>query len=662
MRPRILLEFGCLLLGAACAPFSGAENALNGPSPDQLSPRHFNAFWLGERVDLGPDWLFSPDDNPAYASPTYDDSGWRIISTNRPLTDYGIHDIPYAWYRIHVHVDRRWNNQAIEVQYTKGSYELYVNGVRIGANGNMVGMLESSQDYLTAYNIPDSMIAPNGDLVIAIRFAINKMGDESPGTSTPLGTDRIFIANREQAPRDASYEASHQTASYFILFGLNLVVGIVAFALYLAMRSQAEYLAISIALLATSLQAAVTIWDHLHASTAAADFLSFLAVGIVGVAGIEFVRLIVHLRRSGWLLALEIVLFLGYFAKPLLDIGLWTAYSAFAAFFVPSLIVAALLPVLLLRATLRGNRDARLFFPPVAFIGFLNYWNFLAQLSLYFHLSLNIPPIPYFHLAGYGFILWDVWGVIYCVTMLLFLVLRTIGIARERAQAAAELEAARTVQQVLIPEEVPSIPGFAIHSVYRPAGQVGGDFFQILPVRGGGVLVVIGDVSGKGMPAAMTVSLLVGTVRTLAHYTQSPGEILAAMNQRMLARSRGGFTTCLVLRADTDGKLTVANAGHIPPYLAGQELALESSLPLGLSADTTYSEAVFLLSANQQLTLLTDGVVEARDKAGALFGFERSAALSTQPAEAIAGAAQAFGQDDDITALTLSFAGVASSA
>jgi serine phosphatase RsbU (regulator of sigma subunit) len=67
--------------------------------------------------------------------------------------------------------------------------------------------------------------------------------------------------------------------------------------------------------------------------------------------------------------------------------------------------------------------------------------------------------------------------------MLLFLVLRTIGIARERAQAAAELEAARTVQQVLIPEETPSVPGFTIHSVYKPAGQVGGDFFQILPVQ-----------------------------------------------------------------------------------------------------------------------------------------------------------------------------------
>jgi serine phosphatase RsbU (regulator of sigma subunit) len=160
----------------------------------------------------------------------------------------------------------------------------------------------------------------------------------------------------------------------------------------------------------------------------------------------------------------------------------------------------------------------------------------------------------------------------------------------------------------------------------------------------------------------MIVSLLVGTVRTLAHYTQSPGQILAAMNQRMLARSSGGFTTCLVLRADSDGKLTIANAGHIAPYLAGKELRLQNGLPLGLSADTTYTEAVFHVGPHQQLTLLTDGVVEARDKAGALLGFERSAALSVQPAEAIACAAQAFGQDDDITVLTMSYAGVPASA
>jgi serine phosphatase RsbU (regulator of sigma subunit) len=134
------------------------------------------------------------------------------------------------------------------------------------------------------------------------------------------------------------------------------------------------------------------------------------------------------------------------------------------------------------------------------------------------------------------------------------------------------------------------------------------------------------------------------------------------MNQRMLARSHGGFTTCLVLRCDTDGKLTIANAGHIAPYVAGKELPVENGLPLGLAADTTYAESRFQLAPGEQLTLLTDGVVEARDKSGALFGFQRSAALSTQPAEAIACAAQAFGQDDDITVLTFSCAGVPASA
>jgi len=110
------------------------------------------------------------------------------------------------------------------------------------------------------------------------------------------------------------------------------------------------------------------------------------------------------------------------------------------------------------------------------------------------------------------------------------------------------------------------------------------------------------------------------------------------------------------LRADADGALTIANAGHIAPYLAGKELPLENGLPLGLAAESTYAESAFRLAAGRQLTLLTDGVVEARDKSGALFGFERVAALSTQAAEAIAQTAQAFGQDDDITVLTLALA------
>jgi len=219
--------------------------------------------------------------------------------------------------------------------------------------------------------------------------------------------------------------------------------------------------------------------------------------------------------------------------------------------------------------------------------------------------------------------------------------------------AETELEAARAVQQVLIPEELPSLPGFRVESAYRPAGEVGGDFFQILPRASGGALIVIGDVSGKGMPAAMTVSLLVGTFRTLVEYTVSPREILAAMNRRMLVRSQGGFTTCLVLRADADGTVTMANAGHLPPYCNGEELKVESGLPLGLDAQSTYVETRFALQPGAQLTLLTDGVVEARSATGELFGFERAQAISRESGEEILEAARVFGQEDDITVVTL---------
>jgi serine phosphatase RsbU (regulator of sigma subunit) len=244
-------------------------------------------------------------------------------------------------------------------------------------------------------------------------------------------------------------------------------------------------------------------------------------------------------------------------------------------------------------------------------------------------------------------------GPLYLFAIGIVIFLRFNRVSHQQARAAAEWEAARTVQQVLIPAEVPSVNGFSMEMVYKPASEVGGDFYQIAPTGNGGVLAVIGDVSGKGMPAAMTVSLLVGTFRTLAHYTQSPGEILAAMNQRMLGRSDGGFTTCLVIRVDRDGAMTAANAGHLAPYLDGKEITLDNGLPLGLTPDAQYRETCLSLPPGAQLTLITDGVLEARSAEGELFGFERTELISTQSAEKVAQAAQAFGQQDDITVLTV---------
>src|SRR5208282_2568180 len=116
----------------------------------------------------------------------------------------------------------------------------------------------------------------------------------------------------------------------------------------------------------------------------------------------------------------------------------------------------------------------------------------------------------------------------------------------------------------------------------------------------------------------------------------------------------GGFTTCLILRADPDGKITAANAGHLAPYLKCREMVIESGLPLGLSASAVYMESTTQLAEGEQLTLLTDGVVEARSKTGELFGFDRTSAIAANTAESIAQAAQSFGQQDDITVLTLS--------
>jgi len=138
--------------------------------------------------------------------------------------------------------------------------------------------------------------------------------------------------------------------------------------------------------------------------------------------------------------------------------------------------------------------------------------------------------------------------------------------------------------------------------------------------------------------------------------------MLTAINRRMVARSSGGFTTCLILRADLDGTVTVANAGHLPPYKDGVEMTTDFGLPLGLNERESYAETRWMLKEHEQLTLLTDGVVEARNKAGELFGFERTLAISGSSAEAIAQAAQEFGQEDDITALTIVRVGVAEAA
>jgi serine phosphatase RsbU (regulator of sigma subunit) len=207
----------------------------------------------------------------------------------------------------------------------------------------------------------------------------------------------------------------------------------------------------------------------------------------------------------------------------------------------------------------------------------------------------------------------------------------------------------------MIPEAIPQVPCYAIQGAYHPALEVGGDFFQIIPLKNAATLIILGDVSGKGLKAAMNVALIIGTVRTLAEFESDPTKILAGLNRRLCGRMQGGFTTALLLKLDCFGHCTLANAGHLPPFLNGKELKLNESLPLGIVADAEFADQDFILQNGDHLTLYTDGVPEARCKKGELYGFDRTRALlaSRFSAESVAQAARDFGQEDDITVLTI---------
>jgi len=230
---------------------------------------------------------------------------------------------------------------------------------------------------------------------------------------------------------------------------------------------------------------------------------------------------------------------------------------------------------------------------------------------------------------------------------------RYVKTRTENVLFESEMAAARQVQQVILPNPNQTFPGFAIESVYKPAREVGGDFFQILQVDDSGLLLVIGDVAGKGLPAAMLVSLLIGSIRATAEVMHDPAMLLGKLNQQIIGHTADGFATAFAAFIAEDGAMTFANAGHLSPYLDGDEIELPGALPLGIDGNGQYETGKVKLRPGSRLTFLSDGVVEAQNEKGELFGFDRAKAISRERAAAIAEAAIQFGQSDDITVVTV---------
>jgi serine phosphatase RsbU (regulator of sigma subunit) len=275
-------------------------------------------------------------------------------------------------------------------------------------------------------------------------------------------------------------------------------------------------------------------------------------------------------------------------------------------------------------------------------------WAFDAQLRL-LHIRLR------WSILGETITLGSIAGLLAAVVIALLLLRRLLRSVKRQQLMALDVKQAQEVQQMILPEARLALKGLTVESEYRPAREVGGDFFQIIPhPTDGSVLIVAGDVTGKGLKAGMLVALLVGAIRTEEKHTTDPAGLLVTLNQRLVGRS-DAQATCLALRIEADGAVTLANSGHVAPYLNGDELPMEGALPLGLFEGAEPSVMQFQMKPGDRLTLMSDGIAEATDANGSLFGFERVKELlrTARSAAGIAEAAQAFGQDDDISVISI---------
>ncbi len=605
-------------------------------------------------------WRFHTGDDPRWADPGFDDRAWPLLRSNASWNTQGYKDYGgIAWYRFQVTVPEHPRRLALLFRRLMTSYQVFANGRLIGQYGGLPPHARADAgDRVQVFPVPADVLVPSKPLQIAIRvWHWPRWAGFSGGglaAAPSIGEFDFLMAWKSFQLKTFFWNQFSQN----VLLLIVLLAGLASLALFALHPTDREYLWFGLFELTNAALFGTAAYQDFYAHTV--NILETVQCGFETVESLFFLAFIFALLRQRrgilyWLAIVSALLHPLFWIPGELE---WLSVSAWN-----TLLSAGLLPYLVIVLALlgmgarRGNRDAALLLGPIVlfYLGFAlenAFWiyeaaghpGFRSQQVAWFY-QLSVWPFP--------FSAEEVTEALVQLSVLAILVLRFSRTRRDEQRLAAELEAARAVQLVLIPEETPAIPGYEIQCVYEPAGEVGGDFFQILLLPEGGALVAIGDVSGKGMPAAMTVSMLVGSLHTAAESTASPSAVLAAINRRLLGRSSGGFTTCMVLHVDPGGAVIAANAGHIPPFVNGKEMPVESGLPLGLVVDCTCSETAFQLEPEDRLTLITDGVVEARNMQGDLFGFERAAAMAEGSAHAIAAAAKAFGQEDDITVLCL---------
>lgn len=639
-------------------------------------------------VALNGPWEFRVGDSPidpathepAWAQQDYDDSAWETLNlAPRPGSidpfDADPRYVPgwtatghpgyvgWAWYRLHVIV---WLAPGERLALAgpaqvDDSYQVFADGKLLGSYDDFrtpgkpptVHWTQPAMFSLPAANNTARTIPI--ELLLSFRVWMGTMGLlHSPDAGGLRYAPLLGEANAISAQIQLEWlELLCQSAYHPLEAGLFLLLGIVAASLLLFDRSDPVYPWLAGVLVLTTLQdILLTVTNLTKLVSSDAYFLLDMALlGPLLLGGWGIVWWIwFQLRRPSWMPKAIVVLTCVYMLSEVLGGEYFTraiphslAVVCHAASIVIRLLFLAVLVLIAVRGIREHRREGWFVLPAVTLVA-------LAQFSselLVLHMPVLWAPF------GISVFIGEVAHILLAGAIALLLLRRLLHSVRRQRIMALDLKQAQELQQVMLPEARTTLPGLVIESEYRPALEVGGDFFQIIPrTADGSLLIVAGDVTGKGLKAGMLVAMLVGAIRTAADFNLGPEALLRALNKRLRGRNEA-YATCMALNIASDGEVTLANAGHMAPYLNGELVTMEGALPLGLVEGMQFPISRFRITEGDRLILISDGVVEATNAEGHLFGFDRVHELLREEVSAadIVRVAEAFGQQDDISVI-----------
>jgi hypothetical protein len=643
-----------------------AQQAIKQPAPSLVVTN------LGKgSVPLDGKWQFHLGDDEAWAAPGLDDSQWEQVTADKTLGLQGHASFEgFGWYRRHITLSPAEGASpdfALLIPAIDDVYELYWNGVLIGHLGTM----PPQWTWYTAVPAQTYGLGPVRSGVLAVRVWKSPLFTVDDGTaggfeSVPMvGSPDAIAALKSKMDFDW-LRRSQFRFGLTSLFGLVCVLSLVAW-----LRDRHQWLLFWMTIYSACLVSELFLAGmRLPYSNAILTMISQTEICIREISIWFLLLWLLQLQEDRKLSSLvrkaAIVSVIASAIDGLLILLYPWPFSALQmqiadAVLTPVMIAFEAIPaVLVAYAFIRRKQldSARWAVAAAAFSNAMVYLvqNIAVQGPRFTHWTFgNTMVNPLFTLNGNPVNIIVILRTLLFISIVYAVIRFSIDERKRQGYLELEIQNARELQKVLVPETLPVVPGFTVTSAYRPAQQVGGDFFQIIPIEGGSTLVVLGDVSGKGLTAAMAVSLIVGAIRALADDYSQPAALLTQLNRRLFGRLQGGFATCLILLLKPDSACVMASAGHPAPYLNMREIEIPGALPLGIAQHTTYVQREIATWPGDHLALYTDGLLEARNRTGELYGFKRLEDLFSSDTNAAAAtqAAVNFGQDDDITVLTL---------